>query len=155
MAYLKASLMGGVDGVITSFAVVAGASLMPEATSTVAVVGFSSVVADGLSMGISEYLSSTSERALTTRRGSPAGLGAVCFLSFVLCGTVPLVVFLGARQKLLACAAFALVELMLLGAGQAVLTREPLIVGLGRAAALGTLAGAAAYGVAYVAHAAE
>ena len=64
-------------------AVAAGGSLMQEATSIVTIVGFSSVIADGLSMGISEYLSSFSEKAVTERRGNPVCLGVVCFLSFV------------------------------------------------------------------------
>jgi VIT1/CCC1 family predicted Fe2+/Mn2+ transporter len=152
MSTLKACLMGGVDGVITSFAVAVGATFMEDdVTSTVAVVGFSSVVADGLSMGISEYVSSVSEGSVTDRKGSPLLLGVVCFVSFVGCGTFPLVVFLVARQRLLACASFALVELMLLGSGQTYVTREPLLRGLARTSVLGTLAGLAAYGVGYVA----
>lgn len=144
--------MGGVDGVITSFAVVAGASVMDDevVSTTVAVVGFSSVVADGFSMGISEYVSSYSEKVLTRREGNPALLAVVCFVSFVGCGTVPLVVFLLARRRLLACASFALVELMLLGSGQTLVTREPLLRGLVRTSVLGAIAGGVAYGVAHL-----
>jgi VIT1/CCC1 family predicted Fe2+/Mn2+ transporter len=151
MSYLKAFVLGGVDGVITSFAVAAAASLMKEATSTVVVVGFSSVVADGLSMGISEYLSSSSERAITSRVGDPFWLGVVCFSSFVIFGGIPLLVFLVAKQKLLACACIALVELMILGAGQTQLTREPILKGLLRTTLLGACAGITAYAVGYLA----
>lgn len=150
MSYLKASVMGGVDGVITSFAVLAGASLMDDAMSTAAVVGFSSVIADGLSMGISEYLSSSSEAVLTNRVGRPVALGTVCFASFVVCGSFPVLMFLVARRRLLSCAAFAFVELVLLGAGQTVVTKEPLLLGVFRTSGLGACAGLVAYGVAYV-----
>lgn len=144
--------MGGVDGVITSFAIVAGATFVGEATTTVVVIGFSSVVADGLSMGISEYLSSSTEAAVTKREGHPLLLGTLCFFCFVACGSVPLLVFLVARQRLLACAAFSLVELMLLGAGQAFVVREAVLRGLARTTSLGTAAGLVAYGVAFMAH---
>jgi VIT1/CCC1 family predicted Fe2+/Mn2+ transporter len=151
MSYLKAFIMGGVDGVITSFAIAAAASLMQEAIFTVTVVGFSSVIADGVSMGISEYLSSASEKAITSRRGNPLYLAVVCFFSFVACGTFPLVMFLVSKRKLLACGSFSLVELMILGANQTYLTKEPLLKGLTKTALLGTCAGLVAYGVAYIA----
>lgn len=151
MSVLKAALMGGVDGVITSFAIVAGASLLEEATSTVTVVGFSSVVADGLSMGISEYLSSSSEQAITDRKGNPIWLGIICFFSFVACGVFPLIMFIISTKKLLACASLALVELMLLGTCRTCITKEPLLKGVATTTLLGTCAGLAAYGVAFVA----
>lgn len=151
MSYLKALVMGGVDGVITSFAVAAGASLMNNATTAVTVVGFSSVVADGLSMGISEYVSSISEEAITQRRGSPMLMGLLCFVSFATFGSFPLVMFLVAKQKLLSCAAFSLVELMILGSCQTFITGQSLLKGLIRTTVLGTCAGLTAYGIAHLA----
>lgn len=148
MSFLKATILGGVDGVITSFTVAASASLLNDASRTVAVVGFSSVLADGLSMGISEYLSSSSERAMTNRPGAPVLLGLTCFLSFVLCGSFPLLMFIVSRQPLLACASFSMVELMLLGSCQALVTKESTLRGLARTSLLGAVAGVAAYALA-------
>ncbi|CAM9698772.1 unnamed protein product, partial [Ectocarpus sp. 8 AP-2014] len=54
----KAAVFGALDGVLTSFAVVAGASGGGLGTQAVLIVGVSSIVADGLSMGLGEYLSS-------------------------------------------------------------------------------------------------
>ncbi|CAM9332857.1 unnamed protein product [Scytosiphon promiscuus] len=55
----KAAVFGALDGVLTSFAVVAGASgACCLLTLAVLIVGVSSIVADGLSMGLGEYLSS-------------------------------------------------------------------------------------------------
>lgn len=147
---LRPSLLGGVDGVVTSFAIVAGASATPSARTVVLVIGSSSVVADGLSMGVSEYLAATSQRALDPTAPRPALLGAACFASFVLCGAVPVLVFVLA-ESLLACAMFALVELMLLGAARTRVTGEPLLAGLLQTTALGGLAGAVALGVAVAA----
>lgn len=145
--------MGGVDGVITSFAVAAGASLTASPRETAAIVGFSSLVADGLSMGVSEYLSSASEAAMTSRAGHPILLGLTCFLAFVCCGTVPLLLFVVARARLVAAAGGSLVLLLLLGAGRARVGGGRLLTDAGLTAALGALAGAAAYGVAVAAEA--
>ena len=145
--------MGGVDGVITSFAVAAGASLTASPRETAAIVGFSSLVADGLSMGVSEYLSSASEAAMTSRVGQPILLGLTCFLAFVSCGTVPLFLFVVARARLVAAAGGSLVLLLLLGAGRARVGGGRLLADAGLTAALGALAGAAAYGVAVAAEA--
>jgi len=159
MTVLRASLLGGVDGVITSFAVVAGASAASLTTRSLFVVGVSSVIADGFSMGISEFLSSTSERRATRdeeARASirPAAFGAACFSSFVACGAVPILSFVLARGSILSCAMFSLVELMLLGAARTLVTGEELLVGLVQTASLGAAAGAVAYGVAATVHAA-
>lgn len=55
---LKPIIFGGLDGILTSFAIVAGAAggnLSPE---VVLVLGFSNIFADALSMGVGEFLSS-------------------------------------------------------------------------------------------------
>jgi VIT1/CCC1 family predicted Fe2+/Mn2+ transporter len=146
---LRASILGGVDGAITSFAIVAGASFTEDARSTVAVVGFSSLVADGFSMGVAEYLSSAAEQRLRPTV-NPALLGIACFSTFVVCGAFPLLIFL-ATERILSCAAFFLVELMLLGTGQSHSTDEWILTGLTRTATLGGAAGLVAYGVGKVA----
>lgn len=152
MSLLRASLLGGVDGVITSFAIVAGASAGELASATlVVVVGTSSVLADGLSMGISEFLSSAGERALLKDASArPLRQGLACFAAFVLCGAVPLLAYL-ASESLLSCAMFSLVALMLLGAGRALASGEPLLLGLAQTATLGAAAGGVAYAAGRVA----
>lgn len=147
---LRAALLGAVDGVITSFAIVAGANALAETTVTVAVIGTSSLVADGLSMGVSEYISSASERALVSPPStlpSAATLGAVCFLSFVVCGALPLVVFLVTNGSLLVCSSSTILELMGLAFARARVTKEASWIALTQTTLLGVLAGGAALGV--------
>lgn len=178
MSLLRASILGGVDGVITSFAVVAGGFAGGASVRDIGIVGSSSVIADGISMGISEFLSSTTERAseegataapaarrttLERRRPtpmraapprhSPSVLGVVCFVSFVVCGTVPLATFLASSQSILACAFFTASELMALGAARTLASGEFVLRGLLQTFALGAVAGSAAYAVGYAAHA--
>ena len=59
---IKSFTYGGVDGVITTFAIMAaavGADLDPK---IVIIMGFSNLIADALSMGFGDYLSSNAER---------------------------------------------------------------------------------------------
>ena len=150
MSLVRASLLGGVDGVITSFAIVAGASAAALGVDAVWVLGLSSVAADGFSMGVSEYLSSSATRG---EGAAPLRLGLACFASFVACGVVPTALYALTRGRLLAVAFFALVELMLLGAARTRATSEPLLWGLVQTATLGAGAGAVAYGVGVAVHA--
>ena len=160
MSLLRASLLGGVDGVITSFAIVAGTHAGELDVDTLWIIGVSSLVADGLAMGVSEYLSSSSARAKgeqleqrgETVAASPLALGVACFVSFVLCGVVPTVLYALTAGRL-AVAMFSLVELMLLGAARTRFTRERLLWGVAQTAALGAAAGAVAYGVGAGVHA--
>ena len=152
MSLLRASLLGGVDGVITSFAIVAGTHAGALSMNALWIVGISSLVADGLSMGVSEYLSSATavakgEQLQNANDASPSLLGFSCFLSFVACGIVPTVLYAVTDGRLLAVAMFTLVELMLLGALRTVFSRENVLWGLVQTASLGALAGAVAYGV--------
>ncbi len=58
--YVSSLVYGGLDGIITTFAVVsgvAGASLAPE---IIIILGFSNLFADGFSMAVGDYLSSKS-----------------------------------------------------------------------------------------------
>ena len=58
MSLIRPSILGGVDGIITSFAIVVSCHAAGFDTRTVLVIGVASLIADGASMGISEYLSS-------------------------------------------------------------------------------------------------
>jgi VIT1/CCC1 family predicted Fe2+/Mn2+ transporter len=51
-------VFGGLDGILTSFAIVAGAAGGGLDWPVVLVLGFSNIFADALSMGVGEYLSS-------------------------------------------------------------------------------------------------
>ena len=60
--YVKSLIYGGVDGIITTFAIVAGVVGANLDFNVIIILGFANLLADGLSMGIGDYLSSKSER---------------------------------------------------------------------------------------------
>jgi VIT1/CCC1 family predicted Fe2+/Mn2+ transporter len=60
--YIKSVVYGGLDGIITTFAVVAGVAGASLSAGVVLIMGFANLIADGISMAIGDYLSSKSER---------------------------------------------------------------------------------------------
>lgn len=95
--YLREFVYGGIDGAVTTFAVVAGASGARFDVTVLLVLGFANLIADGFSMGVGSYLSTKSEQELMVKRGesikdepSPVINGATTYVSFILVGLVPL-----------------------------------------------------------------
>lgn len=60
--YLREFVYGGIDGSVTTFAVVAGSAGAGLDSIVVIILGFANLFADGLSMGIGAYLSTKSEK---------------------------------------------------------------------------------------------
>ncbi|MEX2598014.1 MAG: VIT1/CCC1 transporter family protein [Salibacteraceae bacterium] len=60
--HLGEIVYGGIDGSVTTFAVVAGAEGAGLSNSIVIILGFANLVADGFSMSVGAYLSSQSEK---------------------------------------------------------------------------------------------
>jgi DNA damage-binding protein 1 len=65
--YMKSFVFGGLDGIITTFAVVAGAAGGGFGPDIVIVMGVSSLIADALSMGVGDALSSKAEAEVAKR----------------------------------------------------------------------------------------
>lgn len=59
--YLGEFVYGGIDGSVTTFAVVAGAAGASLSSAVVLILGFANLLADGLSMSIGAYLAAKSE----------------------------------------------------------------------------------------------
>lgn len=98
--YLGEFVYGGIDGAVTTFAVVAGATGARFDTKVLLVLGFANLIADGFSMGVGSYLSSKSEIELMAKRGesisdepSPVINGITTYVSFILVGLVPLLAY--------------------------------------------------------------
>lgn len=60
--HLKSAVYGGLDGTITTFAVVAGVAGASLSSGVVLILGFANLIGDGISMAIGDYLSTKSER---------------------------------------------------------------------------------------------
>lgn len=101
--YLGDLVYGANDGLITTFAVVAGVAGANLPESIVLILGLANLLADGFSMGASNFLSLRSRASL--ERGEqrpvtepfPARHGLATFLAFVAAGVIPLVAYVAAN----------------------------------------------------------
>lgn len=59
--YLSELVYGGIDGIVTTFAVVAAAAGAGLESTVIIIMGIANLVADGISMGISAYLAERSD----------------------------------------------------------------------------------------------
>ncbi len=95
---LREFVYGGMDGAVTTFAVVTGAAGANLDTSVILILGFANVFADGFSMAVGSYLSEKSDQDLSVSKGeskvedheSPMAASIATFASFILVGFVPL-----------------------------------------------------------------
>ena len=62
--YVKSIVFGGLDGITTTFAIVAASAGANETYRSVIIFGFSNVLADAFSMGFGEFISGSAERDL-------------------------------------------------------------------------------------------
>ena len=128
--YLRDLIYGANDGIITTFAVVAGVAGAALAPATVIILGLANLLADGFSMGASNLLAIRSDEAIRASRGEsvhepfPVRHGAATMLSFVLAGSVPLAPYLfpGGGFRLPMAILLTLVALFGVGAARALVT---------------------------------
>jgi VIT1/CCC1 family predicted Fe2+/Mn2+ transporter len=98
--YLRDLIYGANDGIITTYAVVAGVGGGALSPLVVLVVGAANLAADGLSMGVGNYLSiraneSAREAAnLPEEEASPLRHALATFLAFVIAGAIPIAPYL-------------------------------------------------------------
>jgi len=104
--YLPQFVYGGIDGAITTLAIVAGSIGASLGAGIVLILGFANLFADGFSMGVSNYLASKSKKDLHRKHkdaeqyamkgGQALKNGIATFASFVIIGFIPLVPFVAA-----------------------------------------------------------
>lgn len=150
--YIGDLVYGANDGIITTFAVVAGVTGGALSAPTIIVVGAANLFADGLSMGVGNYLSirsSESAREVAGKpeeRKNPVRHGAMTFLAFLVAGSVPLMPYVFGFGSFRACAFMTLATLFFVGAMRSTVTRDRWWVGGLEMLGLGILVAAAAYG---------
>jgi VIT1/CCC1 family predicted Fe2+/Mn2+ transporter len=104
--YIGDLVYGANDGIITTFAVVAGVVGAELAPNVVIILGVSNLLADGFSMATSNYLARKSENVYQIAQSggnveinNPIKNALATFLAFVIAGSVPLVPYMLPIQK--------------------------------------------------------
>jgi VIT1/CCC1 family predicted Fe2+/Mn2+ transporter len=92
--YLPEFVFGGMDGSITTFAVVAGSIGASLSSLVVLALGFANLFADGFSMSVASYSSAKSRNEmLKNPEKNELKTGIATFLSFFAMGFIPLISF--------------------------------------------------------------
>ena len=153
--YLPNLVYGANDGIITTFAIVAGGFGAGLSSRVVLILGFASLLADGFSMATSNYLSERSRvqgenmlgRRMAARHGSATLIG------FVFPGMVPLIAYMLPIVPFLQfpiAVVLTLLTLFAIGAGRAAVVPSPWWrTGL-EMLLIGAVAAAVAYGIGMV-----
>lgn len=98
--YLPEFVYGAIDGIVTTFAIVAGSAGASLSSAIILILGFANLFADGFSMAISNYLSIKSENELNSMHKNkhehiknPKKTAFATFIAFVIIGFIPLISF--------------------------------------------------------------
>lgn len=99
--YLSEFIYGSVDGLITTFSIVAGSAGGNLSQRVIMVLGISNVLSDGYSMGVSRYLSAVAEKEQgLSFHDKPAWVaGFMTFLAFVIVGVLPILPFAFIKKR--------------------------------------------------------
>ena len=100
--YIKDIVYGANDGMVTTFAVIAGVIGASLDSTIILILGFANLFADGFSMATSDYLSTKARSEMDSNKTGkhPMKVAIATFISFVIIGLIPLLSFvLGAITK--------------------------------------------------------
>jgi VIT1/CCC1 family predicted Fe2+/Mn2+ transporter len=129
--YLGDLVYGANDGIVTTFAVVAGVTGADLSVRIVVILGVANLLADGFSMGASNYLAIRSKSSAEREVGVaisepyPSRHGLATFLAFIAAGSVPLLAYLvpGVEHNQFTVTAFlAAFTLFAIGSARSLLT---------------------------------
>ena len=132
--YIRDLVYGANDGIITTFAVVAGVAGGQLSASAALIVGVANLAADGLSMGVGNYLAIRAHESareadnLPEEEAHPWRHGIATFVSFVVAGVIPLVPFLThvpLPQVFVMSGLLTLIALFSVGALRGAVTTDP------------------------------
>ena len=149
--YIRDIVYGANDGIITTFAVVAGVTGGALSAPTILIVGAANLFADGLSMGVGNYLSIRSNESarqaidLPEEEASPVRHGAMTFAAFVAAGAVPLLPYVLGADSFALCVVMTFVALFAVGSTRSYVTVERWWVSGLEMLGLGVLVAIAAY----------
>ena len=128
--YIRELIYGANDGIITTFAVVAGVAGGGLSLRVVLIIGAANLFADGLSMAAGNYLSIRSHESvleaqdLPEEESSPVRHAIATFVAFVVAGTVPLVPYMLTAvrgDRFLLSLAFTMIAMVGVGASRALI----------------------------------
>lgn len=149
--YVPEFVYGGIDGAITTFAVVAASAGAELGAGIVLILGISNMLADGFSMAVGSFLSSRAETENKTNK-DPKLNGLFTFISFCLLGSIPIAPYVWAfltkstvsYSFALACV-FTALAFIIIGGLQGYVNKTSKLRAIFETLSLGSMAAAVAY----------
>ena len=164
--YIGDFVYGANDGIVTTFAVVAGATGALLSSGVVVILGLASRAADAFSMGSSNFLAIRSEKELERKKQREAGEkirendvvtplqhGGVTFFAFLIAGVIPLIPYLFpwfGGQQFLVSSILAGIMFLVIGGVRTLITGGGFMKGGLEMFLVGGVAATVAYGIGFV-----
>lgn len=155
---LRDAVFGANDGIVTTFAVVAGSQGARLSSEIVIILGLANLFADGVSMATGNFLGVQSEIAYQKENKevsihadhTPLRHGVTTFLSFVVAGFLPLIPFLvNVPNRFIYSAILVGFTLFAVGSLRSIYTKKRWVIGGLQMFFVGGIAAAIAYLVGY------
>jgi VIT1/CCC1 family predicted Fe2+/Mn2+ transporter len=159
--YVKSIVYGGLDGIITTFAIVAAVAGANLSATIVLILGFANMFADGVSMASGDYLSTHAQEDYDkannkkVKKGeSPLKNAVATFFSFIGFGFIPLIAYLIAptnefltKYVFTVASILTLITFGILGWLKATVTNKHYAKGISQTIIVGGTAALIAYGI--------
>ena len=157
--YLRDIVFSANDGLITTFAIVAGSTGASLSSNVVVILGLVNLLADGISMASGSYLGVKSEIEYEDAEGdhahdgdSPLKHGFMTFATFIFAGFLPLIPFVfNIEPKFLISVIIVAISLFVVGASRSKITQKSFIRSGAEVFLIGGLAASVAYFVGFLA----
>lgn len=157
--FISEFIYGGIDGIITTFAIVAGVVGAGLPSSIILILGISNVLADGFSMASSNFLSERAQQNLSQGENpkNPLQTAFVTFVSFIVLGIIPLLTFLfeflfgwfSGVEFLVSCL-LTTIAFVIVGFVRGIVTKKSYVQGIVETLFIGSTAAFVAYGVGFL-----
>mgnify|MGYP001572534733 CR=1 FL=1 len=133
---LRSIIYGGIDGIITMFNIISGITGAKLNYKYIFIIGLAVLISDGLSMGISDYLSLNADIKLKqnykkhdlVNEIKPIKNGLITFFSFIFFGFIPIFLYFifnkSKNNKYIKLIISITISLFLLGSTQSKYTNE-------------------------------
>ena len=156
-SFLRDFVFAADDGIITTFAVVAGSLGASLSTQVVLILGAANLLADGFAMASGNYLAVKSEEEYEEAQDkvhkyvhSPLPHSIITLLSFVIAGLIPLLPYLfGFRHSFVSSIILVLLSLFTVGSIRTRFTKKKWFLGGIEMVLIGGLAASVAYFTGY------
>ncbi len=153
---LRNVVLSANDGIITTFAVVAGVQGAELSHSIVIIVGMANVIADGLSMATGNYMAIKSENEFVGVNQKKQNVSAIkhallTFIAFVLFGILPLIPYIFKLNNTFLLSTIAVIfSMVLIGVVRGIYTNKSMVRTILETIFVSGIAASSAYLVGYL-----